>query len=79
MDNDYVDIDELEQDVAYKGTKSPQNIMEDKFNNIYKRDYKRYLESIEWDTWCKPYDPIEQARIQKEHERNVHPFKKFLL
>jgi len=72
------DVYELEQDADYEQSRSPQDIMDEQFNDIYKRNWKRYLASIEWDTWCKPYDPIESAKIQEEHERNIHPFKNFL-
>ena len=75
--NDYVDEFELENDAAYKNCKTPQEIMEYKFEVVYKRDWKAYLQSIEWDTWCKPNDPVEVARIIKEEQIRKHPFNKF--
>lgn len=84
MNDEYVDINDLETDVTYKGFKTPQQIMEHQFNVVHNRDWKSYLNSIEWDTWCKPYSPEEQAKrlieINKrkaEIERENHPFNKF--
>jgi len=78
MSYNYIDIDELERDANYKGSRTPQEIAEDKFYNIYKGAWKSYLASIEWDTWCKPHSPKELAEIKKEIERKTHPFKKFM-
>jgi len=75
--DEYLDADELEKDASYANYKSPQEIMEYKFEVVYKRDWKAYLQSIEWDTWCKPNDPVEAARLKKEEQIRKHPFNKF--
>ena len=68
---DYEDIDELEADVYSKNSKTPHQVMEDKFYGIYNRDYKRYLDSIEWDgLWLKHDTPEEaQERQRKIQEK----------
>jgi len=76
MTEEFDDIYELEQDLKPPG-RTPQEIMDEKFNDTYKRDWKLYLASIEWDTWCKPMDAksiIEQVR---EREIKNHPFNQF--
>lgn len=73
MEDEY----ELERDAAYKDVLTPMEYANKQFNDIYKRDYKMYLDSIEWDTWCEPINPktiIEQAR---QREIDNHPFNKF--
>lgn len=75
--DDYEDVYELEQDADYKGTRTPVEIMDHKFNVVYNRDWKRYLDSIEWDTWLKPLNPIELAKILKQQAIDNHPFNKF--
>jgi len=82
--NDEYDLDDLEQDASYKKSRTPQEIMEHSFNDIYKRDYKLYLQSIEWDTWCKRLSKEEQQiqfeEIQerkRQAELKYHPFNKF--
>ncbi len=76
MDN-YEDIYELEQDVSYKGCRAPVEIMDHKFNVVYNRDWKRYLDSIEWDLWLEPLNPIKLAKILKQEAIDNHPFNKF--
>jgi hypothetical protein len=64
-----IDYDEIE-----KNDKTPQKIMEYKFNVVYNRDWKRYLDSIEWDTWCK-HETEEEREERLEQERlRSHPF-----
>ena len=84
---DYNDIDEyeLEADVYSKDCKTPHQVMEDKFYGIYKRDYKRYLASIEWDGLWLKHDTPEEARIKEEQrierkrqiELEASPFKQW--
>lgn len=84
---DYNDIDEheLEADIYSKNCKSPHQVMEDKFYGIYNRDYKRYLDSIEWDGLWLKHDTPEEARIREEkrleRQRQIEldnsPFKKW--
>lgn len=85
MNDEILDVDDLTQDVSYKGYKTPHQIMEDVFYGIYKGQYKPYLASIEWDTWCKRFSKEEQAermeeikRIKVENELKNHPFNKFI-
>ena len=67
-----IDYDEIE-----KEDKTPQKIMEYKFNVVYNRDWKRYLDSIEWDTWCK-HETEEEREERLEQERlRSHPFSKW--
>lgn len=73
---EYLDPYELEEDVKVPGV-TPQEFMERQFNDIYKRNHKLYLESIEWDTWCKHETPEETKARLAEIERNLHPFKDF--
>lgn len=64
-----IDYDEIEKD-----DKTPQKIMEYKYNVVYNRDWKRYLDSIEWDTWCK-HETEEEREERLEQERlRSHPF-----
>lgn len=76
MDIEY-DINDLENDVAYKGIRSPYEMMNDTFSVTYNRNWKVFLQSIEWDTWCTPLNKTELAQIIKEKEYNNHPFNKF--
>ena len=71
------DVYELEQDANHSQHRTPQQIMEEKYYEHYRGNWKLYLQSIEWDDWCKPYDPIESMRLIEEHERKIHPFNKF--
>jgi len=73
MDDEY----EYEQDALYTEKLTPMEHADRIFNDIYRRDHKLYLNSIEWDTWCTPEDPktiIQQAR---QTEIDNHPFNKF--
>ena len=74
--SEYIDEYELEDDLKIPGV-TPQEYMERKFNDIYNRDYKSYLASIEWDTWCKHETPAETKARLAEIERKLHPFKHF--
>ena len=65
---DYEDIDELEADVYSKNSKTPQQVQSYLFNDVYKRDWKLYLNSIEWDGMWLKHDTPEERRI-KEEER----------
>lgn len=69
-----IDWDDIEKD-----DKLPQKIMEYKYNVIHNRNWKNYLNSIEWDgTWLR-HDTPEEKEIKKlEREYNSHPFKKFI-
>jgi hypothetical protein len=73
MEDEY----ELEQDLAYKGKISLQDYANNQYNDIYKRNHKLYLESIEWDTWCTKdsQETIQEQVKQKEIE--THPFNQF--
>lgn len=68
-----IDYDEIEKD-----DKTPQKIMEYQFNVVYNRDWKRYLQSIEWDTWCRHETEEEKLEREKERQWNSHPFKDFI-
>lgn len=85
MEDNHDDIYELEQDVSLKGYKTPHEVMEHKYYVEHNGDWKSYLNSIEWDTWCKRYTPAEQAerlieinKRKAEVELKNHPFNKFL-
>ena len=67
------DVYEIEKLEGYEDIRSPLEMAEDKFNNIYKRDWKLYLNSIEWDTWCEKIEKEVKPLVIKE----VHPFEKF--
>lgn len=54
----------------------PQTIMEKKYNS-HNRDWYRYMQSIEWDTYPSPYsEKIEEQRVKKE--KDEHPFNKWM-
>lgn len=78
---DYEDIEELEADVYSKNFKTPHQVQSYLFNDVYKRDYKKYLQSIEWDTLWLKHDTEEEKQIkiekQKQHELNMSPFAKW--
>jgi len=82
---DYDDIRELEADIYSKNFKTPQQVMEDSFYGIYNRDYRRYLDSIEWDGLWLKHDTPEEARARQEaieeRKRQIelknHPFKQW--
>ena len=85
MDFDFDDVYDLESDLYSKNYKSPQQIQETLFNDVYKRNWKLYLNSIEWDgLWLRHDTPEEkeQKRLAAiEHqikiEMETHPFKNF--
>ena len=69
-----IDWDEIE-----KEDKIPQKIMEYKYNVVYNRDWKRFLNSIEWDgEWLKHDTEEEKLERQQQIEWNSHPFKDFI-
>ena len=82
MSFDYDDPYELESDIYSTDYKTPQQVMEYKFDTIYKRNWKEYLNSIEWDgLWLKHETEEEkQIRLELEEERRIqiemetHPF-----
>lgn len=71
------DLYEYEQDANYKDTITPLQYAERQFNDIYKRDHKLYLNSIAWDTWCKPMDARTLLEQLRQREIDTHPFNKF--
>lgn len=76
MEENYDDIYDLEDDLKIVGV-TPQEVMEKLFYEVHNRDWKRYLASIEWDTWCKPLDPKTLLEMVKEREIKNHPFNQF--
>jgi len=82
---DYEDIDELEADVYSKNSKTPQQVQSYLFNDVYKRDWKLYLNSIEWDgLWLKhdtPEEAQERQRLIQERKQQIEmensPFAKW--
>lgn len=76
---DYDDPYELEQDLNYKNFKSPFEIMVDTFHMIYHRDWKLYLQSIQWDNDWLRHDTLKE-RIEhfEKKQKELHPFKKFI-
>ena len=66
MNFEYEDELELEADIYSKNSKTSHQVMEDKFYGIYNRDYKRYLDSIEWDGLWLKHDTPEEARARQE-------------
>lgn len=85
MDFDFDDIYELESDLYSKNYKTPQQIMDDTFNNTYNRNWKEYLKSIEWDgLWLKHETEEEkqirleeQEELKRQHELETHPFRQW--
>ena len=85
MEFDYDDPYELESDIYSKDFKTPQQVMDHKFNVVYNRNWKNYLNSIEWDgLWLKHeteeekeirLQEMEEKRIQREME--THPFRQW--
>lgn len=70
MDFDYEDAYELEADIYSKEFKTPHQIMEDKFLITYNRNWKEYLNSIEWDgLWLKQNTPEERQRKREEQQQ----------
>jgi hypothetical protein len=85
MDFDYDDIYELESDIYSKNHRTPQQIMLDTYETVYKRNWKEFLNSIEWDGLWLKHDTPEEKRIKQEaleeHRRQVeletHPFRQW--
>jgi hypothetical protein len=86
MDNfEYDDIYELESDIYSKDCMTPQRIQEHLYNVVYNRNWKEYLNSIEWDGLWLKHDTPEEKRIKQEaleeHRRQVeletHPFRQW--
>ena len=85
MDFDFDDVYDLESDLYSKNFKTPQQIQETLYTDVYKRNWKDYLNSIEWDgVWLRHDTPEEkeQKRLsiiehQIKIEMETHPFKKF--
>ena len=69
MDFDYDDPYELESDVYSKKFKTPQQVMEHKFNVVYNRNWKEYLNSIEWDGLWLKHDTEEERQRKKEEQQ----------
>lgn len=74
--DDFVDINDLYADIKGVGM-TPQMYMDRQYYDIYKGDYKRYLKSIEWDTWCTHETEDEYKARMKQREIDTHPFNKF--
>lgn len=85
IDIDYDDINELESDIYSKTHRTPQQVMLDSYNNVHNRDWKSFLNSIEWDTTWLKHDTEEERMVKQavleEHRRQVelenHPFKQW--
>ena len=82
---DWDDVYELEADIYSKDSKTPQQVMEHKFNVVHNRNWKEYLNSIEWDGLWLKHDTEEEKLAKQEaleeHRRQVelenHPFKQW--
>lgn len=70
------DIHELEEDLKIPGI-TPMEVMEKSFYEVHNRNWKSYLASIEWDTWCEPMDPQSLLEQIREREIKNHPFNQF--
>ena len=77
--SDELDYYDIEQDVLYKNSITPQQVQEHLYERVYNRNWKEYLNSIEWDgTWLR-HDTEEEKEIKRiEREINNHPFKQFI-
>jgi hypothetical protein len=76
---DYDDPYELEADLYYKNSKAPFEIMVDTFHGIYNRNWKLYLESIEWDSeWLRHDTMVEMIERFERKQKELHPFKQFI-
>ena len=75
MDFDYEDEYELYTDTFAKDYKTPQQVQSHLFNDVYKRNHKLYLNSIEWDgLWLKhdtPEEAQEKQRIINERKQQI--------
>jgi hypothetical protein len=82
---DYEDISDLEADIYSKNHRTPQRIMLDMYENVYKRNWKEFLNSIEWDGLWLRHDTKEEKLAKQEaleeHRRQVeletHPFRQW--
>jgi len=82
---DYEDIYELETDTYAKNHRTPQQIMLDSYENVYKRNWKLFLDSIEWDGLWLKHETEEEKQIRLEieeekriqHEMEIHPFRQW--
>lgn len=69
-----INWDDIEKD-----DKLPQKIMEYKYNVIHNRNWKNYLNSIEWDGEWLRHDTEEEKKLKQiEKNFNSHPFKKWI-
>jgi hypothetical protein len=83
-DFEYDDVYELESDLYSKNSKTPQQIMMEKYEVVHNRNWKSFLDSIEWDTWCR-HETEEEKKIRleeieerkRQHEMETHPFKQW--
>jgi len=82
---DYDDISDLEADIYSKNHRTPQQIMLDTYENVHKRNWKEFLNSIEWDGLWLKHDTEEEKLAKQEaleeHRRQVeletHPFRQW--
>ena len=85
MEFDYDDPYELESDIYSTDYKTPQQVMEYKFDVVHNRNWKNYLNSIEWDgLWLKhdtPEEAQERQRLIRERKQQIEmensPFAKW--
>jgi hypothetical protein len=85
MDFEYDDIYELEADIYSKNHRTPQQIMLDSYENVYKRNWKLFLDSIEWDGLWLKHETEEEKQIRleeieerkRQHEMETHPFRQW--
>ena len=76
---DYDDPYELELDMYYKNSKSPNELMMHTFNSVYNRNWKLYLQSIEWDgLWLRHDTMAERIARFEQKQKESHPFKHFI-
>jgi len=69
-----IDYNEFEKD-----DKLPQKIMEYKYNVVYNRNWKEYLNSIEWDGEWLRHDTEEEKELKRfEMRYQSHPFKRWI-
>jgi hypothetical protein len=85
MDFEYDDIYELEADIYSKNHRTPQQIMLDSYENVYKRNWKLFLDSIEWDGLWLKHETEEEKQIRleeieerkRQYEMETHPFRQW--
>jgi hypothetical protein len=76
--SDELDYYDVEQEFLYKNTTTPQQVQEHLYNMVYNRNWKDYLNSIEWDGLWLRHDTLEEKEQKRiDREMNTHPFKKF--